>query len=237
MKTRLLLVEDDIELSKKIIEYFKNSSDITILAWAQNGNEAIKYISTEIDIILLDYVMPEKDGFGLIKYLKDNNIKIKTILMTGYRVTDMLNIIEFNKISYIIFKPFNLYDIKDVILRINNNYNNNISIKITEVLTNLGMPANMDGFDFTRESIIFIYNNYDYRYRINYIYAVVAKECKTTKTKVERDMRYAIFISWARADVELLYKIFGNTVDKNKSGPTNSEYIYTIVDKLKMGMI
>ena len=132
MKTRLLLVEDDIELSKKIIEYFKNSSDITILAWAQNGNEAIKYISTEIDIILLDYVMPEKDGFGLIKYLKDNNIKIKTILMTGYRVTDMLNIIEFNKISYIIFKPFNLYDIKDVIRRINNNYNNNIIMKITE---------------------------------------------------------------------------------------------------------
>ena len=37
-------------------------------------------------------------------------------------------------------------------------------------------------------------------------------------------------------DLDLIDEIFGSSVDINKSKPTNSEYIYTIADRLKIEM-
>ena len=235
---RILLVEDDDKLSNKIDNYFKNDNKITLLAIANNGQEAIKYLSKEIDIILLDYVMPIKDGYGFIKYMKDNNINKNVILMSEYRITNMANIIEFDNLNYFMLKPIDLNDLRSVIININNKVynNNNMNLKITKLLNNLGMPSNLEGFKYVRYAIIYAYNKNE-DIKIKEVYIVIASDYNTTISKVERDMRSAICISTDRADNDLMIEIFGNSINKDKGTPTNSEYIFTIVDKLKIGMI
>ena len=72
-KKGLLLVVDDIELSRKIIvDMFKDEYDI---AEAIDGEQAWKFIQNnkeEISIILMDLLMPVMDGYQLLKKLRQN---------------------------------------------------------------------------------------------------------------------------------------------------------------------
>ena len=65
----------------------------------------------------------------------------------------------------------------------------------------------------------------------------MADNYKTSKENVERCIRHAIDISWNRGDLDVIDDIFGSSVDINKSKPTNSEYIFTISDRLKFEMV
>lgn len=77
--SKIILVEDD----PMILEiYQKKFSDLKFEVFlAENGKKALDIIKKEkIDIVLTDSVMPEMDGFELIKNLRngeyDKNIKV-----------------------------------------------------------------------------------------------------------------------------------------------------------------
>ena len=50
-------------------------------------------------------------------------------------------------------------------------------------------------------------------------------------------IRHAVEVSWNRGDLKLMETIFGHSVDIDKAKPTNSEFIVTIADKLRLEMI
>ena len=51
---------------------------------------------------------------------------------------------------------------------------------------------------------------------------------------MERAIRHAIEVSWNRANWEFMEDMFGYSVDIDKAKPTNSEFIVTIADKLRL---
>ena len=57
---------------------------------------------------------------------------------------------------------------------------------------------------------------------------------KTTPSRVERAIRYAIEVAWGRGQQEAVEGIFGYTVSASKGKPTNSEFIAMIADKLRL---
>ena len=48
------------------------------------------------------------------------------------------------------------------------------------------------------------------------------------------NIRHAIEVSWNRGNWELMEEIFGHSVDIDKAKPTNSEFIVTVADKLRL---
>ena len=66
------------------------------------------------------------------------------------------------------------------------------------------------------------------------LYPEIALRYETTSSRVERAIRHAIEISWNRGDWDLMEEIFGHSVDIDKAKPTNSEFIVTIADKLRL---
>ena len=66
------------------------------------------------------------------------------------------------------------------------------------------------------------------------LYPVIAKKYDTTASRVERAIRHAIEVSWNRANWELMEEIFGYSVDIDKAKATNSEFIVTLADKLRI---
>ena len=93
---------------------------------ANDGNEALEiYKNNKIDILMLDYVMPNLDGYQTAKIIRDLNKKIPIIILSAYTDKEkLLNAIELNLIKYL-EKPV-LYDnlievFKNVIKSLNDN--------------------------------------------------------------------------------------------------------------------
>ena len=71
------------------------------------------------------------------------------------------------------------------------------------------------------------------------IYSLLAAcklPAKTTPSRVERAIRHAIEVAWARGEMDVNNQMFGNTISATKGKPTNSEFIAMIADKLRLEM-
>lgn len=108
-----------------------------------------------------------------------------------------------------------------------------IAKEITQVMIELGTPANLKGYRYIREGILYSLKN-EVHGITKELYPHIARMFDTTSTRVERAIRHAIEATWERADFAVLKKYFGNTVSSKHGKPTNSEFIAMIADKLKL---
>lgn len=103
--------------------------------------------------------------------------------------------------------------------------------KITNLLKQLGIPANIKGYYYLRSAVEIASEDMSLIYQITKrLYPSIADMYDTTWTRVERAIRHAIEVSWNRGDLALQKEIFGYTIDQNKGKPTNSEFIAMISD-------
>jgi len=78
VKPKMVIVDESSKSPSMLMEIFKDQYTVVIL---KDGVAALSYIETyreEIDIILLDVLMPVMDGFHLLDHLK-NKVETKTI--------------------------------------------------------------------------------------------------------------------------------------------------------------
>lgn len=102
----ILIIDDNIDLLE-IMKINLSKEGFNIL-YSSNANEGIQLFKEhliEISLVILDYLMPDKNGLEVFEELKEINPKIKVILVTGY-TKDMLSMKEAGIID-IITKPFN----------------------------------------------------------------------------------------------------------------------------------
>lgn len=79
---RILLAEDDPKLLKSLIHIFRNNRYIT--DGVSNGADAFNYAATgEYDGIVMDIMMPEKDGLMVLRELREQNITTPMLLLTA----------------------------------------------------------------------------------------------------------------------------------------------------------
>lgn len=70
---KILLVEDDLSLSKSVYDFLKSFAEVKQVF---DGEEGLYEAEMGIyDLILLDLMLPEKNGFEVLKELRDQNIK------------------------------------------------------------------------------------------------------------------------------------------------------------------
>ncbi len=114
-KTRILVVDDNRSLVEMIKEYFSDHAEIKIAYDAYDGVEAIRLLESkqeEIDIVLLDLIMPNKDGLSVLEYMQQKSIDKKTIVLTSYNTQDMIRKVSELGVDYFMLKPFELNDIE-----------------------------------------------------------------------------------------------------------------------------
>ena len=104
----VLYAEDDLVIQDSISRILKMFfKDVVI---ANDGKEAIEnYNNKKIDILILDYVMPNLNGYETAKIIREKDKKIPILITSAYTDKEkLLNAIELNLIKYI-EKPI-LYD-------------------------------------------------------------------------------------------------------------------------------
>ena len=246
--TNLLVIDDNIRLVDMIEEYFSENTSIRVSLKAYSGEDGIKVIENSIndyDAIILDLIMPNKDGLYVLEEMRKKNIDKPVIISTSYNSDDMIRRVSEYGVRYFLLKPYELSDLENRIIELSNNeekeskniniYNNNLQISITKILHELGVPSHIKGYQYIREGINLIYNNPEMIGGITKeLYPEIASKFDTTVSRVERAIRHAIEVSWNRGDWDLMDEIFGHSVDIDKAKPTNSEFIVTVADKLRL---
>lgn len=245
-KIKVLMIDDNVNLVEMVSDYFENHSKIEIVGSAYDGVEGLKIIKEgklKYDLIILDLIMPKKDGIAVLKELKDSNIMANVIVATSYNAPDTIRKVSEYGAKYYILKPFELPDLEEKILDTFNTSNsksinlisNNLQISISKMLHELGMPSHIKGYQYIREAISMVYDNPEIVGGITKeLYPTLAGKFDTTVSRVERAIRHAIEVSWNRGDWDLMEEIFGHSVDIDKAKPTNSEFIVTVADKLRL---
>lgn len=247
-KTKLLVIDDNEALVDMIEEYFSSHELINIAFKAYTGEEGINLIEKNLndyDVIILDLIMPKKDGIYVLEEMKKRNIYKPVIISTSYNSDEMIRRVSEYGVHYFLLKPYELSDLENRILEASNVrekenkniniYHNNLQISVTKILHELGVPSHIKGYQYIREGILLIYNNPEIIGGITKeLYPEIANKYDTTVSRVERAIRHAIEVSWNRGDWELMEEIFGHSVDIDKAKPTNSEFIVTVADKLRL---
>ena len=147
-------------------------------------------------------------------------------------------------IKYFLLKPFDFNDLEQRVLEATNQvetkngqnlYENELKISVTKLLHELGVPSHIKGYQYIREGILLLYNNPNIVGGITKeLYPEIACRFDTSVSRVERAIRHAIEVSWNRGNLDLMEEVFGHSVDYDKAKPTNSEFIVTVADKLKL---
>lgn len=84
---KILIAEDDDNMSK-ILKLYLEKEGYTVDA-VSNGDEVIRYFEADrADLLLLDWMMPEKDGIQTCRELRMMNVPIKIIMLTAKATTD-----------------------------------------------------------------------------------------------------------------------------------------------------
>ncbi len=115
---KILLVEDEINLAKTISLNLELDNYSVLLAI--NGREALNQFNIHIDtidLVLLDVMIPEINGFDLCKQFKSKKPSLPIIFLTAKnQISDKIEGLKLGADDYIT-KPF---DLEELLLRISN---------------------------------------------------------------------------------------------------------------------
>ncbi len=251
-KIKVILADDNEEFCDLLKSFLNLQNNIEVVGIAHNGQQAYdKVCELKPNLVIMDGIMPELDGLGLLEKIKTNDelnkdtYCIMLSAMTQEKITQhAVNL----GVDYYMAKPF---DMNSLLKRINQVYtsspansfenkpNNsfNLETTVTNILHELGVPAHIRGYHYMRSAIIMAVEDMDV---LNYItkelYPAIAIESNTTPSRVERAIRHAIEVAWSRGVLDKKDSIFGYTISSDKGKPTNSEFIAIIADKLRLEM-
>ncbi len=113
-KSKILLLEDDINLSETVEEFLEeNGYDVKCVYDGDSAEETI--YEGRFDILLLDVNVPGLNGFKLLKKIRENGNETPAIFITSLNSTDDLSSGYESGCDDYIRKPFEL---KELLLRV-----------------------------------------------------------------------------------------------------------------------
>lgn len=215
-KLSVYLVDDSLEMIHSMKAAFAKSDAYQIVGSATNGEQCLVELhGKHIDILVLDLLMPKKDGISVLQDLKKNNIEVAHIITTTPFVNDLIvSQVQNFRIDYILMKPFEMEELVDKLnfivgftskqkkgngLRVNLDEDEKkrlakleLESEITELLHEIGIPAHIKGYMYLRTAILETYLNVDFLGQITKVlYPEIARKYATTASRVERAIQHA----------------------------------------------
>ncbi len=107
---RILIVEDNQKLAEYIKKALKQKSYSVDCAYDGEAGEE-RAFSDEYDLLILDVMLPKKDGFSICKDLRSQNVNMPIIMLTAKgKLDDKVQGLDSGADDYLI-KPFELKEL------------------------------------------------------------------------------------------------------------------------------
>lgn len=250
-KLKIMIVQESNEYSLHFVKFLENYG-FDVVNVAKDGSRVVEFIKINSpDIVLMDAFMPKVDALGVLSQLKNISLAkrpVMALMLTGDNPRFESELISAGA-DYCFIKPFELNIMAERLVQISGwsqqqmpsrqseRADSDLEIIISDIMRQIGVPAHIKGYQYLRESIALSIKDPELMHSVTKVlYPTVAKNNKTTPSRVERAIRHAIEVAWDRGDVDVLSSYFGYTIQNSRGKPTNSEFIAMISDKLRLKM-
>lgn len=243
-----------------IISMFNDNERIEIESFL-NRIEKIDEIKAYDDIYLAINMMKENKPcvgvFDIEKFdntmrtlaciseMKDINSKAKVILVANSDDEVITSAAFRFGINYVIVRPYNIDSLIDRIIDLcasglvinddlkRKNKNMHIERMISTILNGTGILPNLKGYKYLKEAIALGFQNREFLAAVTkLLYPEIARNNNTSTDRVERAIRHAIASAWNKCEGNGFYKKMGFGDAFKDKRPTNSEYIFAVVEYL-----
>jgi two-component system response regulator (stage 0 sporulation protein A) len=243
---KILIVEDNRQFADAVSHFFRMKKTFMICGVAQNAIEAISLLSSATpDLILLDLVMPQSDGFVLLEYLHNRpEPKPDVIVLTSLNHESVIQKASDLGTAYYMVKPVSLEDLYARCIDIigfraascvrdaDSTSNMSHSQQIETLIFNMGIPSHNRGYEFLVEAICLVVENPDLIYHITrQLYPIIAEKFNTTANSVERAIRHVIESAWKNDTLQNANRLIRFVAFTPQHKPTNGEFISIVVKK------
>lgn len=134
-KARILYLEDDLDLGDTTADLLTREG--YFVEWMKNGNSGLEALeNNSFDIVVADIMMPQLDGYSLLKIIREKGNLIPFIFLSARVLTeDILKGFSIGADDYI-RKPFNL---EELIARINRLLKSGVSVSVSNTKKELSI--------------------------------------------------------------------------------------------------
>lgn len=252
---KIAVADDNREFNGLLTQYLSMQPDFEIVGSAYNGKEVLELLEkNSVDVLILDIIMPHLDGIGVLEALSEMELESKpqVIMLTAFGHENITRRAVELGAAYYILKPFDIEMLPGRIRQLNGS--NMVREKeiagipvgktassipleeeVTKIMHQIGIPAHIKGYLYLRNAIIMVVEDIDLLGSITKVlYPEIAERFNTTPSRVERAIRHAIEVAWARNNIDVIKQFFGYTIKTEKGKPTNSEFIAMMADRLRL---
>lgn len=108
---RILLVEDNLDIGDAIESKLRATGHS--VEWARDGESALQWVANgEWDAIVLDIMLPGKDGFAVLQELRAAGCEAQVLVVTARsEIEDKINMLDLGADDYLV-KPFDLRELE-----------------------------------------------------------------------------------------------------------------------------
>lgn len=117
--SKILIIDDDEPLLEMFQEYLEDIGHSHVVLRASNVKAALRlFQDTKPDLVMIDVVMPEIDGFELLRRFKETGHSFKSIVISGLNDDKCEQIAEELGAEEFLLKPIDLENCKGIIQRL-----------------------------------------------------------------------------------------------------------------------
>jgi len=247
-RRKIMMSEESESLGRELAQ---SMDRVEIIYAPKDGMKMLERIREESpDLVILNVFLPRLDGVGIMQASMGNDgeeppafivvsdfdspILKREMMSAGARayftkpITTQTLVAKARKI-------LKMKEMGNEDMLATGKISDDIEVRVTEILHQIGVPAHIKGYHYLRDAIIKSVNNPDIINAVTkQLYPSVAKRFDTTSSRVERAIRHAIEVAWDRGDVDILNSYFGYTIHNSRGKPTNSEFVAMISDNLRL---
>ncbi len=260
----ILIIDDNIDFCNVLNEYLNQIEGFVVKGIAKDGMDGIlKVKGLKPDVIILDLIMPNLDGIGVLERMSKMQFTTKPIVIVLSAISKDIIVQKVMELGaeYYILKPFdidllvsrikqlyrereNSVDMRSII--VNNSTeqedqkNERDKSKLEHVIANLikemGITPNIAGYRYLREIVtLMVEGGVNNKYHLKNAYKEIANMHKITQGNVERAIKCAIDSAIKKSQG----KTAGNTHNLVNGGLrlSSSQVINLLIDKTNSIMI
>ncbi|WP_072723344.1 response regulator [Tepidibacter thalassicus] len=149
---KFYVVDDDISIIRILENIIEDKNLGEVIGYSLGGEKCVQdIILKKPDIVIIDLLMPEKDGIDIVKEIKEIREDIKFIMISQVSSKDMIAKAYMQGIEFFINKPINIIEVVGVI----NNVKEKIEMGKTLIsIKNMFSELNLSKYNARNDSNI-----------------------------------------------------------------------------------
>ena len=245
-KHTIVILQDNVRKAESLAEEIEKSGDFTVVGLSSDGEEGAGLIlSTQCEYCVTDLILQSLDGLGVLDRVRKAGAKTRMIVYSSLSGDEVVETSIQKGAAYYVTKPcpeetlvkrvrdLFLTDKSDDVREVAANKSPALDEKISKIFISVGIPPHIKGYSYLREGIKLAVCDPDVINNITKkLYPMIGEKYSTTPSKVERAIRHAIEVAWARGRINNINDLFGVQTYLAGEKPTNGEFIALIADKM-----